>query len=57
MDDRPELAARLRHAHELGLSLVGLDRDEAEGAALREGYFRSHVIAPEVEAITADLDP
>ena len=52
-----ELAAQLRAAHELAPSLVGLDRREAEEAAVRRGYYRTQVITPDVHAITADLDP
>jgi hypothetical protein len=52
-----EFAAGLRAAEEFASSLVGLDGREAKDAAARSGYPRSQVITPDVEAVTADLDP
>jgi hypothetical protein len=53
----PELAARLRAADEYASTLVGLDGREAKDAAVRSGYHRSQVVTPDVDALTADLDP
>jgi hypothetical protein len=52
-----EFAARLMAADEFASSLVGLDGRDAKDAAVRSGYHRSQVITPDVEAVTADLDP
>jgi hypothetical protein len=48
---------RLEHGQELAQFLIGLGRDEAAAAAQLEGYLRSQITTPDVEAITADLDP
>jgi hypothetical protein len=37
-------------------SLIGLDGREAKDLAVREGYYRSQVVTPDVEALTLDLD-
>ena len=56
MDTTEELEARLRAAQEFAPSLIGLDGRGAKDLAVREGYYRSQVITPDVEAHTADLD-
>jgi hypothetical protein len=56
VDTTEELEARLRAAREFAPSLIGLDGREAKDQAVREGYRRSQVITPDVEALTLDLD-
>ena len=56
MDTTEEFEARLRAAQEYAPSLIGLDGREAKDLAVLEGYYRSQVITPDVEALTADLD-
>jgi hypothetical protein len=51
-----EFEGRLRAAQEFAPSLIGLNGREAKELAVRAGYYRSQVITPDVEAITADLD-
>jgi hypothetical protein len=51
-----DFSARLRAARELAPSLVGLPAAEALEAAVREGYPRSQVVTPDVDALTAELD-
>ena len=56
MEKAEEFEGRLRAAQEFAPSLVGLDGREAKDLALRQGYHRTQVITPDVEAVTLDLD-
>ena len=46
----------MRAAREFAPSLIGVDGRKAKDLAVREGFYRSTVITPDVEALTADLD-
>lgn len=56
METVEEFEGRMRAAHKFAPSLIGLDGREAKDLAVREGYYRSQVVTPDVEALTLDLD-